>query len=308
MAQIPSPIQKLVLPEFQDHQLEVWVKRDDLIHPHVSGNKYRKLKYNIQAAKEHGKKGLLTFGGAYSNHIAATAAAANEHSLQSIGIIRGDELNPDSNPTLRLASHNGMEMRFVTRTKFRELKADPSSLIDEFPDHYLLPEGGTNHLAIDGCAEILNEINFEPDYIITALGTGGTMAGLVKGMRGNGHTIGVSSLKGSFVHKDFQELLDQNTIDNRNFTLLDKYHFGGYGKLDQSLVDFIKDFSKLSSITLDPIYTGKMFYAFMDLMHQGFFITNSKIVLLHTGGLQGIAGFNEKQGRKVFDSPKIYNF
>jgi len=300
MTGTPSPLERLIHPNLEGKSLEVWVKRDDLIHPHIMGNKWRKLKYNIEQAKKEGKTGLLTFGGAYSNHIAATAACANENSMKSIGVIRGDELNPESNPTLRFAARQGMEFKFVSREEFRVLKKEPDIFNQEFQDYYILPEGGTNHLAIAGCEEVVEEINTEFDYLLTALGTGGTMAGLLKGMKGNGELIGVSSLKGAFVHEEFRSLLEANNISYTNYQLLDNYHFGGYGKVTDELIDFINDFKSKTGIQLEPIYTGKMVFAFLDLVKKGIFKKNSKIILLHTGGLQGISGFNEKLGKKVF--------
>lgn len=298
MAQIPSPIEQLILPAFEKDGLQVWIKRDDLIHPHIMGNKWRKLKYNIQKAKSQNKIGLLSFGGAYSNHIAATAACAQENDLRAIGIIRGDELNYQSNPTLRFAHEQGMELVFVSRTEYRNLKNNPTPLISRHPDYYLLPEGGTNRLAIDGCVEIIEEIPFAFDYVLSAYGTGGTLAGLVKGSEGKGHVIGVSSLKGNWVHIDFRALCLKNDIQYTNYSILDNYHFGGYGKVDDRLIDFINVFRRNTQIPLDPIYTGKMLYAFMGLVSQEFFRKGSKIVLLHTGGLQGIKGFNENRSGK----------
>lgn len=307
MAVIPSPAHRLALSELGHENLEIWVKRDDLIHPCISGNKWRKLKYNIKSAKQNGKKGLLTFGGAYSNHIAAVAGAAHENKLESVGIIRGDELNPNSNPTLRFANRQGMRLQFVPRQEYRHLKKDPDRLTDRYPGYEILPEGGTNGLAIKGCEEIVDEFDFWPDYMVSAYGTGGTLAGLVKGMKGKGLAVGVSSLKGDFVHKDFGQLLKANNINHRNYKILDNYHFGGYSKYDDRLIDFINHFHAMTNIPLDPIYTGKMMFAFMDLARRGFFKKNSKIVLLHTGGLQGVPGFNEKKGKKILGQGKRHN-
>ncbi len=292
-----SPLQSIISSEIVEHELTVMVKRDDLLHPKIMGNKWRKLKYNLLEAKKQGFKSLLTFGGAYSNHIAATAAAANEYGFESVGIIRGDELNENSNPTLREAANEGMHFRFVSRSDYRLMKDDWAFAKSEFPEAYILPEGGTNGLAIKGAAEVISEIEVGFDYILCPIGTGGTMAGLLSALPKDKQLIGVSSLKGSFIHESCKNLFVENFPVENNYKILDNYHFGGYGKVSESLLNFINDFKKTHRIALDPIYTSKMFFAFQDLMQKGFFPKQSRIILLHTGGLQGIAGFNDKHGQ-----------
>lgn len=298
MARIPSPLQKISDPILKEKQLEVWVKRDDLIHEHVMGNKWRKLKYNVAFACDNGYEGLLTFGGAFSNHIAATAACCKENGLRSKGIIRGDELDEQSNPTLRFAYEQGMELEFVSRHDYRLLKNDLKAIQYQHPQLYCLPEGGTNELAIKGCEEIIGEINIPFNFLITAIGTGGTMAGLLSGMKGQDQLIGVSALKGDFVHRSFQDLKQQMNIPFDNYQIIDSFHFGGYAKTTDALIDIIDEVKKEQGIQLEPIYTGKMYFAFKKLAEDNYFPINSQIILLHTGGLQGIAGFNEKQHGK----------
>lgn len=299
MARIPSPIEQIHDPLFEEKGLEVWIKRDDLIHPHIMGNKWRKLKYNILHVRESHLAGIVTFGGAYSNHIAATAAACAANQLPSIGIIRGDELSPDSNPTLRFASDQGMKLQFVSRNEYRQLKENQHQLQQIHPGYLILPEGGTNELAIRGCQEILTEMDQSFDYVITSVGTGGTMAGLLKAMSGEGKLIGISALKGNFIHSEFRNMLQHHNIPFENYELMDQWHFGGYGKVTDDLVTFINDTKEKIKVLFDPIYTAKMYFAVTKLIETNYFPSNSKIVLIHTGGLQGIAGFIEKQKKNI---------
>ncbi|MEP0366487.1 MAG: pyridoxal-phosphate dependent enzyme [Cyclobacteriaceae bacterium] len=299
MVTIPSPIVQLKIPEADEKKVAVMMKRDDLIHPEIMGNKWRKLKYNLDEAKKLGKQTLLTFGGAFSNHIAATAAAGREYGFHSIGIIRGDELNENSNPTLQKAAENGMQFEFVSRESFRELKNDLIAVQEAHPDAYILPEGGTNPLAIKGAAEIVTEIDVKYDFIVCPVGTGGTMAGILNALPSEKKVIGISSLKGAWIQGEFQELLHQNQIKKKNWEMLEGYHFGGYGKTDDTLINFINHFQNAHKIQLDPIYTGKMMFGVYDLIKKGFFPSKSKIMVLHTGGLQGIAGFNFKKGNVI---------
>ena len=299
MPQLPSPIQPIFDPLFEQKGLRVYVKREDLIHPLIMGNKWRKLKYNIQEAKTQGYHRLVTMGGAFSNHILATAAAAKENDLQSIGIIRGEELNAESNPTLKRATALGMKLEFISRDRYGSLRDNALDISKEYPDSYFVPEGGTNMYAIKGCAELVEEIEMDFNYICTPIGTGGTMAGILAGLQGKGNVLGISSLKGDFVHSMMTTLLEQHKMAYKNYQIFNQYHFGGYGKTTDILIDFIEDFRKNHQILLDPIYTAKMFYGVIDLIKQDFFKFNHKIILLHTGGIQGIEGYNLKNRRKI---------
>lgn len=244
--------------------------------------------------KAAGFNSLVTMGGAYSNHIAATAAAAYEYGFESTGLIRGDELETESNPTLAFAHSKGMQLKFMDRSNFRILRENGGLIQEKFPDSYFLPEGGTNRLAIKGCEEIIPEIDVNFDIIVTPIGTGGTMAGLIKSAKSSQKVIGMSSLKGDFVHGMIGELLVENQISSTNYEIIENYHFGGYGKAKPELIDFINWFKEMFSIQLDPIYTGKSFFGVWDMIKSDKFEKNLKIVLLHTGGLQGIEGFNRK--------------
>ena len=273
--------------------IELSIKREDLIHPFVSGNKYRKLKYNVLQAREENKTTLLTFGGAFSNHIAAVASAGKAEDFNTIGIIRGEELKGkvDTNPTLSFAKSCGMTFNFISRKDYKD-KSNPnfiSNLKDWFGDFYLIPEGGTNNLAIKGCQEILNEKDSKFDYICCAVGTGGTVSGIINASKSNQKILGFSSLKGDFLNKDISKF-----ATSTNWELITDYHFGGYGKINDSLITFINKFKSENKIPLDPIYTGKMMFGVFDLIKKGYFKPNSKILAIHTGGLQGIEGMNAK--------------
>lgn len=297
-----SRIQKVNLPELAKKNIAFFVKREDELHPKISGNKYRKLAYNIEEAKKLGKDCLVTFGGAFSNHILATAAAGNEFGFKTIGVIRGDELANDlnktlsSNETLRTAKELGMQFKFVSRSNYR-LKSTPEFLENierEFSNCYILPEGGTNDLAIKGCEEILDSKDFQYDYICLAVGTGGTISGVINSSSANQKIIGFPALKGDFL---FDEIKN-NQVNKENWTLNTDYHFGGYAKINTELIHFINQFYKNTNIPLDPVYTGKLFFGLFDLIEKGYFSEDSKILLIHTGGLQGIKGMNELLKRK----------
>ncbi len=290
----PSPIQKISDPVFEEYGITVLVKRDDLIHEEVMGNKWRKLKYNIEYAVERGTKSLVTFGGAYSNHIAATAAAAKLYGLDSVGIIRGEELTADSNPTLRRAAENGMKFQFVSREDYREMKQGNQVPKESLSNYVVLPEGGTNELAIKGCAELIDEIDHDFDILISPVGTGGTIAGLLKGLGGNQMIYGFSALRGKWITEDFKSLLQTHNIKYENFKIFEDKRFGGYCKYDLDLIQFILDFKQKYDILLDPIYTGKMFFNVWELVKNAQIANNTTLLMLHTGGLQAITGFNHR--------------
>ena len=273
------------------------MKREDLIHPFVSGNKFRKLKYNLLQAKTENQSTLLTFGGAYSNHIAAVAYAGKENGFQTIGIIRGDELADKIafNPTLKFAQECGMQFEFVSREDYR-LKTEAAfleQLENKFGSFYLIPEGGTNALAIKGCEEILTQEDGIFDYVACAIGTGGTISGIINSALPHQKILGFPALKGDFLQDEIR-----NFVQNENWELITDYHFGGYGKVNTDLVDFINRFLEKTKITLDPVYTGKMVFGIVDLIEKNYFPENATILLIHTGGIQGIQGMNLKLKNK----------
>ncbi len=292
--QTPSPIIRIDHELFRDKGVEVWVKRDDLIHPQIMGNKWRKLKYNLLHAKEMGKNTLFTYGGAFSNHLAAVAAAAKLYGFEAVGIVRGDELNANSNATLKFAASQGMSLQFVSREDYRKLKKQQRADADE--NAYILPEGGTNQLAVKGVAELVDEITQDFDVIIAPIGTGGTLVGIVQGLKGTKQVIGISSLKGRFVLSEVDDLCRELHVPFHNYEILTEYHFGGYGRFDQDLIGFINIFRRSFGFLIDPIYTGKMFFGVFEEIAKGSFQRGTRLIVIHTGGLQGIEGFNARFG------------
>ena len=286
------PLQKIDEDLLSKKNIELYLLREDLIHPEISGNKWRKLKYNIIEAKEKGFDKLLTFGGAFSNHIAATAAAGNKFGLKTIGIIRGDKVE---NSTLKLAEQNGMELKFVSREAYK-LK-DTS----QYSNCYLIPEGGSNTLAVKGCTEIVKNINVDFDVVCVACGTGGTITGLIESS--DKEVLGFPALKGGeFLRDDIKELLSKYHTEfdlekeNNKWSLITDYHFGGYARVKPELVDFIRGFKQKHDILLDFVYTGKMLFGLFDMIAQSNRFDNQKIIAVHTGGIQGNKGFEERLG------------
>ena len=278
-----------------DNQL--FIKEDYLNHPLISGNKLRKLKYNLIDAKNKGLDTILTFGGAYSNHIFSVAAAGKEFGFNTIGVIRGEELRTEINDnyTLKFAQESGMHLEFVSRSDYRQKNESEfiERLRKDFGEFYLIPEGGTNELAIKGCEEILTKEDNIFDYICCSVGTGGTISGLINSSELHQKIIGFPALKGDFSEKDIATFAKQN-----NWSLITDYHFGGYAKINEELISFINTFKKTYNIQLDPIYTGKMMFGIFDLVKKGYFEKDAKILVIHTGGLQGIEGMNKKLEKK----------
>jgi 1-aminocyclopropane-1-carboxylate deaminase/D-cysteine desulfhydrase-like pyridoxal-dependent ACC family enzyme len=298
---LDSPVQWLDDP-FSDYQstgghqtggpaIRLFLKRDDQLHPLVSGNKWRKLKYNLLAARAQKLNTLLTFGGAYSNHLYATAAAGRVFGFGTVGVVRGDELiNAPRNTTLTFCESCGMTLHFVSRADFRR-KDDPSftsSLQARFGPAYVLPEGGTNALAIRGTAEIIPEIIAQlgcaPNYVCCPVGTGGTVAGLIQSAPPETTVLGFLALKAP----DFQ--LPVFIPSTARFRLQTDYHFGGYAKTTPELLDFIRAFEQRTGILIEQVYTAKMLYGIYDLVRQGYFPDGATVVAVHTGGLQGRSG------------------
>ena len=283
---------KIDLPLLKEKGIQLAFKREELLFPGISGNKYRKLKYNIQAAKAAKQLTLLTFGGAFSNHIAAVAYAGAVHGFKTIGVIRGEELaSLPLNPTLEKAKSHGMSFHFVTREAYRE-KHRPqyvAKLQEAFGHFDLIPEGGTNALAVKGCAEILHALDTKFTHISVAVGTGGTLSGLAEAAFEYQEILGFPALKGAFLQKDICNFTQQN-----NWSLFESYHFGGYAKVTPSLVHFANQFNIDTGVVLDPIYTAKMVFGVMDLIANDYFESGSHILMIHTGGLQAIEGMNEK--------------
>lgn len=279
------------LPILQEKRVSLSIKRDELNHPLISGNKFRKLKYNLLEARKGGFETILTYGGAFSNHIAATAHAGMESGFKTIGIIRGEELHDrwHDNPTLKLAHECGMQFQFISRDKYRKKEnlSEIEDLKTLFGSFYRLPEGGTNTLAVKGCAEILTENDAYFNLICVSVGTGGTMAGISNAADINQRVLGFPALKGDFLKQDIRKFTRKE-----NWALQTNYHFGGYAKVTPALIDFINKFKRETQIPLDPIYTGKLIFGIMDMVKNDQFQPETKILAVHTGGLQSIKGMN----------------
>lgn len=298
---------KLQKIELNNSNVELFIKREDLIHPLISGNKFRKLKYNLIQAKKENKSTLLTFGGAFSNNILAVASAGFENNFKTIGVIRGEELieKINENPTLKKAQELGMIFKFVSRENYRNKTNESfiNLLKEEFGDFYLLPEGGTNELAIKGCEEILTKDDLFFTHICCSIGTGGTISGIINSSFNSQQIIGFPSLKGDFISNEIS-----NFAKKSNWNIISDYHFGGYGKISEDLIRFINDFYTIHKIPLDPIYTGKMMFGIDDLIKKKYFPKGSKILAIHTGGFQGIEGMNtllRKQNKEIIHINEI---
>lgn len=291
-----TPIQEIIIKK----NLQLFIKREDLIHPQISGNKYWKLFYNLNVYLEKKVENpmIITFGGAFSNHISAVSYAGKLSSIKTLGIIRGEELQNkwQQNPTLCFAFENGMDFRFVTREEYRNKELLAENLRKEFPNSILIPEGGTNKDAVDGVKMMLNDDTKDFDYLCTAVGTGGTIAGISKYCEGNQKVIGFKVVNDSSLEETIL-----NLTSKRNFILKDA-SFGGYGKISDENVCFINKFKKEYNIPLEPIYTGKMMQQIFEMIANNEFPEGSKILCFHTGGLQGLEGANlllKKQNRPL---------
>lgn len=299
LLQLPTetiPIQEITIHK----KVKLFIKREDLIHPQISGNKYWKLFYNINNYLETLPENplIITFGGAYSNHISAVSAAGKLSGIKTLGIIRGEELEQKwrDNPTLVLAKRNGMNLKFVTREEYRHKEKLTEFLLHEFPEALIIPEGGTNKNAVQGVKMMLNNDTKDFDYLCTAVGTGGTLAGISEFCEDNQKVIGFKVVEDSSLENKILELTSK-----RNFHLTDAA-FGGYGKINDENVRFINDFKVKFKIPLEPVYTGKMMLKLFEMIDADYFPEESKILCFHTGGLQGIEGANlllEKQNRNL---------
>jgi 1-aminocyclopropane-1-carboxylate deaminase len=309
-------LQELNDPLFSAKDVRLFVKRDDLIHLYVSGNKWRKLKYNLEAFLNSGMEYLITVGGAYSNHVIATAAAGQAFGIKTIGIIRGDELDGNSNDALRFAKDCGMELIFVSREEYKCLHTEAGIMAfinkekskTKNPEYngskmadkglFVLPEGGFNELAVKGCEEIVEDIDIPFDYICCACGTGATQSGIIRKLKPGQQAIGFAVLHGeTFLEKEVSHYAGKNDNWSINFD----YHFGGYAKTTIELNEFCGFFFERHDIIVEPIYTGKMFFGIYDLAKKGFFREGSTIIAVHTGGTaflsEGHAGSDGRQNR-----------
>ncbi|MBT6439014.1 MAG: 1-aminocyclopropane-1-carboxylate deaminase/D-cysteine desulfhydrase [Flavobacteriales bacterium] len=294
---MPSPLQRVEHTVFDNNGITFYIKRDDLIHSEISGNKWRKLKYNLQEARAQKKDTILTFGGAFSNHIASAAAIGKQKGFKTVGVIRGEEQL--ENPTLTRAKENGMQLYFVSRDEYKQ-KGETDyqlELRNKFGNVYIIPEGGANELGAQGSEEIVNEIDIDFDYICCDLGTGTTFSGVINSIVKEQYAIGFSALKGE--DKLTEAVQKFEKIKRKNWHISFDYHFGGFAKRSTKLEEFIKEFREETNVPLDPIYTGKMAFGMLDLAKNEYFKKGSTVIMVHTGGLQGIEGYNKRYGASL---------
>lgn len=282
-----SPLEKIHDPLFEQKQVKVFIKRDDLIHPFISGNKWRKLKYILQKASQQQKKHLVTFGGAYSNHLLATACASAKFGFSCTGFVRGEAVE---NEVLSICRMFGMKLIFTGRKSYRDKQTLFRSHYGDNPDTYFIDEGGASEEAVKGCAELIAELKEPFDHIFCAAGTGTTAAGILQGIKDNqfsAHLHAVPVLKnGQFILDEIKKC----TGNERGLTVHTDYHFGGYAKTTPQLINFVRHFASSTGILLDPVYTGKMVFAVLDLIEKNTFPAGNKILMIHTGGLFGLLG------------------
>lgn len=303
-----SVLQQIELPLLNKHAVQLFIKRDDLIHSIVSGNKWRKLKFNTEMAIQTKRSGILTFGGAYSNHLVATAAAAKEVGLHTVGIVRGEELNAGSNETLRKCVELGMQLVFVSREQY-SLRNDRyywEELLLDHPDHFIVPEGGANYYGIIGCQEILKETPNDYDAVYVAQGTTTTSIGVLFSAHQKTKVHVVPVLKGFDSIGEMRSMMNYSGIESSLYedllhqvVVCDQYHFGGYGKYTDELLDSMVEFFGQTNVPLDPVYTGKVMYALLDRIHKGL-QDGQRILFIHTGGIQGGEGIAKKESRIFF--------
>ncbi|HEX8376220.1 MAG TPA: pyridoxal-phosphate dependent enzyme [Pedobacter sp.] len=281
-----SPEEEIHYPLFLEKNIQVYLKRDDLIHPFISGNKWRKLKYPLLKAQSEQKTHLVTFGGVWSNHLLATACAAAKFGFHSTAFVRGEDINTD---VIALCKLWGMTLVFVDRESYRDKQKLFNLYFENDDNAFFIDEGGAGPEAARGCSEMVEELQGNYQHIFCAGGTGTTAAGIINGLsRSNSSALlhAISVLKGDFLQKDIDKLL----IEPITYEFHSEYHFGGYAKTQPVLMDFISDFASTTSILLDPVYTGKMMFAVFDLAQNNYFKPGSRILAIHTGGLFGLLG------------------
>lgn len=300
--EIKSKNQEIKLPIFKNNNIRVFIKREDLIHSIISGNKFRKLKYNVEKVLNEKKDQIITFGGAFSNHILATAYIGKLTNLKTIGIIRGDELlNKKLNSTLQNCKNFGMKFLFISRKDYKKRNNAEyiNTLRKKYTNSFIIPEGGTNYLGVKGCEEILEKDDDFFDVICCPVCSGGTIAGLINSKKKFQKILGFSALKSSNINNVITKF-----VNNNNWKIFDDNFFKGYSKIDNRLVNFINDINKQTGILLDPIYNSKMLYHIIKMISSDQWIYGKKILLINTGGLQSINEINfklKKKGCKIIN-------
>jgi 1-aminocyclopropane-1-carboxylate deaminase len=289
--QFHSPVHQIEDELFDKKGLQVFIKRDDLIHPIISGNKWRKLKYLLKKAQSESKAHLVTFGGAYSNHLLATDAAAAKFGFKATGLVRGESVDND---TLFLCRLHGMNLLFTDRESYRDKPALFKKHFSNDPDAFFIDEGGASAEGAKGCSELIDELPETYDHIFCACGTGTTAAGIINGIQSHGlptefHAVPVFK-NGGFIEEEIDKFLTVPV----DYELHTGYHFGGYGKTEEQLIEFIKQFVASTGILIEPVYTGKMLFAVYDLAAKDHFKPGSRILAIHSGGIWGLLGLKDK--------------
>jgi len=298
-----TPLQKIDHPLFQQYGVELYIKREDLVHKQISGNKWYKLKHNLQHAKDQGFSRLVSFGGAFSNHLHAMAFAGQQFGFETIGIVRGER--PELlNPTLADAEQWGMQLQFLSRTDYRRRHdaAFVAKLVEPHQPCFVIPEGGANQWALAGCADIVEGINHQLtdfDIVCVPCGTGATLAGIVVALGGNTEVLGFPALKGatSLVDEIRAMITEFDAESATQWHLVDEFHCGGFAKITSELVAFMQCWQQQTGVALDPVYTGKMMMGLCELLRRDYFPVGTRIVAVHTGGMQGLRGMQEKMTR-----------
>ena len=291
---LPSPVTQIKNKILEEKNIQLFIKQDELIHPVIQGNKWRKLKYNILEANNNKKNTLLSFGGAYSNHLHALAAVGKELGYKTIGIIRG-EMPRALNPCLQDMINWGMQLKFVTRLEYKQKNSSTfiKNLEDEFNDFYLIPEGGNNTAGQKGCAEILDELQEHYDVICCEVGSGTMLSSLIQtNTDADTRFLGFAVMKNKMLDQEINASLDHSKKLSK-WKIIHEYHFGGFAKSTPELNDFIINFKHIYNIQLEPVYSGKMLWGLLDLIKQNHFKAGSKILAIHGGGLQGLRGFKQ---------------
>ncbi len=301
------PIDYLFLPETESRQITLGILRLDVIHPEISGNKWFKLKENLSIAQANHQDIILTFGGAYSNHLSATAATTKALGLKAIGIVRGTEFQNNLNPTLQFCKDNGMELFFVSREAYKQKEQEEwlQLLSEQYNNPYIIPEGGNNAAGAKGTAQIVDFIPEDATHIITSVGSGTTLQGILNGVGGENYVVsdntnyggGFQSYKfvlGMAPMKGGKYLKENIQSPQKHWDIIDDFHFGGFGKYNDELIAFMNDFYTEHQIPLDVVYTAKMMYGVQQLLFENYFPEKSKIICIHTGGLQGNNSIKER--------------
>lgn len=296
--QCPSPITPIDEPLLADKNIQLFIKRDELIHPLLQGNKWRKLKYNLLAAAAQSAETILSFGGAYSNHLHALAAAGRQFNFKTIGVIRG-ERPATLSPSLQDMQDWGMQLEFISRVDYRKQESAEfiQQLKQKYGEFYLIPEGGNNGAGRHGCGELLNELDEPYDVICCEVGSGTQFSALVSDHARSSqaahptHYLGFVVMKNPALLLQLGDYFQQHQVTYNNWSLNQDYHFGGFARANDTLHEFIRQFKQQQAIQLEPVYSGKMLYGIYQLIEQDYFKPGSRILAIHGGGLQGLRGF-----------------